>query len=153
MPSGVSKKVPFDLQDFTPYLLNQAAEATSRGFEAYYRSKYGMLRSEWRVVFHLGHHGELTAKDICARARIHKTKVSRAVQALEDKRFLLRKERAEDRRHEDLFLTAAGCRVFDDLSREAQRFDAALLEGFSLAQREQLQHFLRRLAERHTSKR
>ena len=153
MPSEVSKKVPFDLQNFTPYLLNQAAEATSRGFEAYYRSKYGMLRSEWRVVFHLGHYGELTAKDICVRARIHKTKISRAVQALENKRFLLRKERAEDRRHEDLLLTAAGHRVFDDLSREAQRFDATLLEGFSLAQREQLRRFLRTLAERHASKR
>ncbi len=32
----------FDLQDFLPYLLNQAAEATSRGFQATYRARYGL---------------------------------------------------------------------------------------------------------------
>ena len=45
---------PFDLRDFMPYLLNQAADASSRDFQSYYKGKYGMLRTEWRVLFHLG---------------------------------------------------------------------------------------------------
>jgi ATP-dependent Lon protease len=44
-----------------------------------------MLRTEWRVLFHLGIYGEMTATDIVNRARIHKTKVSRAVQKLVDR--------------------------------------------------------------------
>jgi len=81
---------PFDLIHFLPYILNQAAEASSLGFQQVYKQRYGMLRTEWRVLFHLGRYGEMTAKDICERARIHKTKISRAVKALEDRRFLVR---------------------------------------------------------------
>ena len=114
----------FDLQDFLPYLMNQAAEALSLDFQRHYKGKYGMLRTEWRVLFHLGRYGEMTAKDICDRARMHKTKVSRAVAALEAKRYLTRTRQEEDRRSETLRLTQAGTRVFRDLYEEAARFDA-----------------------------
>ena len=136
----------FDLRDFMPYLLNQAADATSRDFETHYKEKYGMLRTEWRVVFHLGRYGELTAKDICDHARIHKTKVSRAVRALEEKRFLRRKERAEDRRHEALILTAQGKSVYDDLYRAAQEFDDALMADVSPEDRAVMHRILIKLA-------
>lgn len=122
----MSENSTFDLRDFMPYLLNQAAEETSRAFSETYRKKYGMLQTEWRVLFHLGRYGDMTAKDICDRARIHKTKVSRAVHALEEKRFLSRKTRPDDRRHEVLSLTKQGLRVFGDLNLSAQAFDATL---------------------------
>ena len=137
----------FDLNGFVPYLLNQAAEETSRGFETYYKSRFGMLRAEWRVVFHLGHYGPMTAKEICTRARMHKTKISRAVQALEDKRYLKRKADDEDRRQETLSLTATGQEVFKDLVAEAQRFDAQLLRGFSAEETTQIRRILSRLAQ------
>ena len=60
----------FDLQDFLPYLLNQAAEATSKGFHATYKAAYGMTRTQWRVLAHLGKFGAMTARDICARSHI-----------------------------------------------------------------------------------
>ena len=41
----------FDVSLFLPYLLNQAAEQTSVGFQENYRERYGMLRTEWRVCF------------------------------------------------------------------------------------------------------
>ena len=42
----------FDLQLFLPYLLNQAAEESSLSFQRVYKDRYGMLRTEWRVLFH-----------------------------------------------------------------------------------------------------
>ena len=72
----------FDLLDFLPYLLNLAAEEASLGFQTLYKTRYGMLRTEWRVLFHLGIYGEMTATEIGERARMHKTKISRAVQKL-----------------------------------------------------------------------
>ena len=78
----------FDLRFFLPYLLNQAAEESSLAFQQVYKGRYGMLRTEWRVLFHLGIYGEMTAKEIGERARMHKTKISRAVQRLADRRFL-----------------------------------------------------------------
>jgi DNA-binding MarR family transcriptional regulator len=122
----MTDKPSFDLRDFTPYLLNQAAEATGMRFKSFYKSKYGMLRTEWRVLFHLGFYGDMTAKEICDRAGLHKTKVSRAVSALAQKRFLDRNEMPEDRRHEQLSLTAQGQRAFQDLVGDAQAFDDQL---------------------------
>ena len=137
----------FSLQDFMPYLLNQAAEATSLSFQEYYKAKYGMLRTEWRVLFHLGRYGSLTAKAICVRASIHKTKVSRAVATLEKRRFLLRDTLETDRRHEVLSLTKHGKTAFDDLVQEAQRYNTTLMAGYSEAEQEVLCRFLQNVAQ------
>lgn len=104
-----------DLSNFLPYLLFQAGELTSLNFQAHYRSRYGMLRTEWRVLFHLGSKGGQTAKQICDSAMLHKTKVSRAVNALEAKRFLSRQKVENDLRSEVLLLTKQGQKTFSDL--------------------------------------
>ena len=140
------KNSDFDLQDFLPYLLNQAAEASSYDFQRYYKGRYGMLRTEWRVLFHLGRYGKMTAKEICDRASLHKTKVSRAVGALETKRFLTRTELPNDRRHEQLDLTKAGQAAYRDLSHEAARFDANLVQNISQADQDVLRRCLRQIA-------
>ncbi len=137
----------FDLKDFTPYLLNLAAETSSAGFQTYYKDRYGMLRTEWRVLFHLGRYGPMTAKEICDRARIHKTKVSRAVSALENKRFLSRKEQTNDRRLETLSLTTNGENAYQDLFREAARFDQEMMSTFTEKEQAILRKCLIQIAE------
>jgi DNA-binding MarR family transcriptional regulator len=117
----MSTDAQFELSDFTPYLLNAAAEAQSLRFSKVYKDRYGMLRTEWRVLFHLGRYGPMSAREISRRAGIHKTKVSRAVAALERKRFLERRESAGDRRVEILSLRAPGRAAFADLSRQRRR--------------------------------
>ena len=142
----MSKGDAFDLGDFLPYLLNRAAEETSLGFRACYRERYGMLRTEWRVLFHLGRHGAMTARDVCARARLHKTKVSRAVKALEAKRFLSRAVSEHDRRLETLTLTRGGRAAYRDLAGAACRYDAELASLFDADEARVLRRCLRRLA-------
>ena len=127
----MTDKTNFDLQDFLPYALNRAAEVSSRDFQQIYKDRYGMLRTEWRVLFHLGRYGPMTAKAICDRATVHKTKVSRAVAALGDKRYLTRKTQSVDRRHETLQLTRRGEDVFADLDRAAREYDAKLAARFT----------------------
>ena len=136
----------FDLEEFLPYALNRAAEAASRGFQAIYKARYGMLRTEWRVLAHLGRYGEMTARDICTRAGLHKTKVSRAVKSLEERRFLIRRTVPADRRQEVLSLTAAGQLAFRHLAEEARRYDAALAASLPPAELAALRRGLRRLA-------
>lgn len=120
----------FDLSAFLPYMLNQAAEAASAGFQGAYRDRYGMLRTEWRVMFHLARFGEMTASGIGRSARIHKTKVSRAVRALEEKRFLIRRLSPDDRRVEALSLSRAGGEAFRAIAATAAVYDAALWGQF-----------------------
>jgi DNA-binding MarR family transcriptional regulator len=105
-----------------------------------------MLRTEWRVLFHLGRYGAMTATVICERASLHKTKVSRAVHALEQKRFLIRTPKENDRRHETLSLTRKGQVVYADLFEAAKTYDAALSAHFTSQEREILNRCLEKIA-------
>ena len=116
----------FSLDGFLPYLLSQAAEAVGRQFAATYRDRYGMLNTEWRVLAHLGQQDGLTAKQIGTLAQVHKTKVSRAVAALEAKRFVARTTTDRDRRSASLTLTRAGRAAYWDLTGIARAHDRRL---------------------------
>lgn len=141
----MAKPAEFNLEDFLPYLLNQAAEATSRSFHATYRAAYGMTRTQWRVLANLGRFGSMTARDICAISHIEKTKVSRAVSALEEEGLLSRTTSEADRRAEILSLTDRGREVFADLGQRALSYDRALRERLGPAFAAQLDDLLRRI--------
>ena len=140
------KDSEFALQDFLPYLLNQAAEESSLAFQKAYKNRYGMLRTEWRVLFHLGMYNRMTARDISQRAKIHKTKISRAVAKLAERRWVSRSRDESDRRAEHLELTAAGRGVYDDLRKQARAYDQKLTKGFSAGDVALLRRMLRQLA-------
>lgn len=118
----------FDLDDFLPYRLSRASERVSHGFAAQYRQKYKMTRPEWRTLAALGTYRRLTATQIGAHSSMHKTKVSRAVRALEQRRWLKRKEDAVDRRVEHLELTPLGARYYEEVAELARRYERQLLE-------------------------
>lgn len=136
----------FDLETFLPYLLNQAAETSGLEFQRLYKDRYGLLRTEWRVLFHLGMYGRMTAKEIGLRARVHKTKISRAVHSLVQRRFLTRNRDEHDRRMEHLELTKAGRAAYRDLRAAAQAYDENLLSRFSPEEADQLKRLLGILA-------
>ncbi|MGR3617294.1 MAG: MarR family winged helix-turn-helix transcriptional regulator [Paracoccaceae bacterium] len=142
----MTEKNDFALRDFLPYLLNRAAEESSLAFQQVYKDRYGMLRNEWRVLFHLGLNGQMTAKDIGDQARIHKTKISRAVQKLTEKRFVSRTRDESDRRSEHLTLTPAGEAAYRDLRGVAQAYDENLTRQFTNGEVILLRMMLRRLS-------
>ena len=137
----------FDLDLFLPYLLNQAAEATSAAFQVHYRAEYGMTRTQWRVMANLGKHGAMTAVEICRTTFTDKTKVSRAVLALESSGMLVRGVVAGDRRQESLTLTKAGQDAFAVLGQRALAFDRALQDRLGAQQATALADMLRGLAD------
>ena len=136
---------PFDLETFLPYLLNQAAEATSHGFQSLYRDRYGFTRTQWRVLANLGKFGSMTARDICVISHIEKTKVSRAVAALEGGGMLSRIPSKTDRRAEVLSLTAKGQATFSELGALAVGFDQHLRDSLGTREAEMLVAILRKL--------
>jgi DNA-binding MarR family transcriptional regulator len=142
----MSKIRTFDMHKFLPYLLNQASEKSGLAFERHYKARYGMLRAEWRVMFHLGSFGSLSATDITFRALMHKTKISRAVRALELKGFLKRARQKLDRRSETLQLTALGFRAFEKLRIVAGEFDKEICKGLPEADLMVLRKCLSKLA-------
>lgn len=115
------------LETFLPYRLNRLAMAVSQQFRAVYGPHHDLTVPEWRVLATLAQFGTMTAKAIGAHSAMHKTKVSRAVRALEERRWLARSQNDRDRREEGLALTAAGLRVYAEIVPRALAFEAKLL--------------------------
>jgi len=76
---------------------------------------------------------------------LHKTKVSRAVNALEKKRYLSRKQMEDDRRFEMLSLTKNGNIVYKDLTEKAGTFNEMLTSNFSTKETELLTSALKKI--------
>ncbi|MCO5133625.1 MAG: MarR family transcriptional regulator [Phyllobacteriaceae bacterium] len=124
--TGRKQDKAFELEGFIPFRLNQAAERVSLDFAKLYRKAYGMTRPQWRTLANLGQHGRLTARQICDLSIQHKTKVSRAVADLEERKWLKRSTNPQDRREEWLELTSGGRAVFSELSRLGREQDRKL---------------------------
>jgi DNA-binding MarR family transcriptional regulator len=117
------------LERFLPYRLNRIASAVSRDFKAVYGRHYDLTVPEWRVLATLGEFEEMGATAIGAHSSMHKTKVSRAVRALEGRRWLKRREAPRDRREELLSLTRLGQEAYAEIIPRALAFERSLLQG------------------------
>ena len=137
-----------ELERFLPYRLNVVAESVSRALSRLYAERYGIGVPEWRVMATLGEYERMTAKQVGAHSRMHKTKVSRAVAALEDKGLIERELNEEDMREAFVALTGRGLRVYQDLAPRALAFERVLDKTLGAGERAHLDAILRRLEER-----
>ena len=88
-----------------------------------------------------------TATQIGAQANMHKTKVSRAVFALEARKWLARSTDETDRRVEWLHLTRSGRAQFAKLSQSARLFESELVAELGDKATRQLLSALTRIEE------
>ena len=116
------------LEAFLPYRLNRIAAAVSQDFRSVYGPHHDLTIPEWRVLATLGQSEKISAKEIGRHSSMHKTKVSRAVRALEERRWLTRRESEEDRREEILSLTTQGRKVYNDIVPKALAFEKQILD-------------------------
>jgi DNA-binding MarR family transcriptional regulator len=117
-----------ELEAFLPYRLNRIAAAISQDFRAVYGPHHDLTIPEWRVLATLGQFEAMSAKDIGRHSAMHKTKVSRAVRALEERRWLRRRASEEDRREEILTLTAQGQKAYRQIVPKALAFERRILD-------------------------
>lgn len=115
------------LEHFLPYRLNRLSSAVSQQFRAVYGPHHDLTVPEWRVLATLAQFETMTAKAIGKHSSMHKTKVSRAVRALEERRWLVRRESEQDRRQESLSLTAPGLHAYGEIVPRALAFEAGIL--------------------------
>lgn len=137
------------LEHFLPYRLNRIAAAVSQDFRSVYGPHHDLTIPEWRVLATLGQFEEISAKEIGQHSSMHKTKVSRAVRALEERRWLKRRESEGDRREAILTLTALGQKAYREIVPKAVAFERHILDEFGsdsislMAALERLEHIFR----------
>ena len=123
------------LKAYLPYRLNYLAEMTSEATRPIYRKRHGLTRPEWRVLVNLAEVDSLTATELCARVPLHKTKVSRALAALEARGWTTRETDAQDRRVAHARLTGRGRQAFDRIRPEMEAATEALLAPLTAEER------------------
>jgi DNA-binding MarR family transcriptional regulator len=139
---------PLKLEDFLPYRLNVVATLVSQALSRIYAERYDIGIPEWRVLVTLGQYGVMTGKQIGAHSHMHKTKVSRAVAQLEQRKFVSRRTNRADLRESFLSLTAAGRSAYEELAPSALEFSKRLVEVVEPTDRAALDRALRKLSER-----
>lgn len=121
---------PIALEGFLPYRLARLAAEISNQLRHIYKAEHGLTIPEWRALATLGQFGTVTAKTIGAHASMHKTKVSRAISALEARRWVARAQNPEDRREDMLTLTSQGSQAYRKLVPKMREFEDTIVAQF-----------------------
>lgn len=133
------------LEEFVPFRLNRLADAVSVNLSEIYRDRFALEVPEWRVLVTVGQCHEITAQQIVHSTRMHKTRVSRAVSALEERSLLGRTSSHDDGREMRLHLTSAGEHMYRALVPLALERERRLLSCLSDSQRRTFLAALRQL--------
>jgi DNA-binding MarR family transcriptional regulator len=134
------------LERFLPYRLNVLASLTSNALAQIYAERFGLSIPGWRVIATLGQYDYRTARDIAAHGVMHKSTVSRAVSALEQRGLIVRKANQDDRREELLALTAEGREIYEALAPQALAFEDRFVSVLTAEEQELLASLIDRLS-------
>lgn len=137
----------FDLEQFLPFILNQTAEITSKAFQSAYRDRFGLSRTQWRVLAIAGRYENLTSRAICDIAHEEKSRVSRAVSGLVEQGFITREVSNEDKRAEFLYLTEKGRQTREQVGQVALEFDRQLRDMLGVRNDQTLRDLLQRIGQ------
>jgi DNA-binding MarR family transcriptional regulator len=135
------------LEEFLPHRLNVLSSLVSQALTRVY-DRYGISIPEWRVLVTLGENGVMTGKAVGAQTHMHKTKVSRAVAQLQQRKFVSRRPNRADLRESLLSLTPAGRAVYEELAPSALEFMDRLAEVVAPLDRPAFDRAMRELTRR-----
>lgn len=147
-----------ELDGFIPYRLNMLASLVADRFArsyASYSERFGIDGPRWRVISFLGErrhldrdHPAMTARDICAKTRMTKAMVSRAIGELESTGLIRRHPNENDRREAFLEVTGSGMRVYRTIAPVARKFQEQLFADLTSYERRMLFHIIDKLQDK-----
>lgn len=146
--AAIGEHAPLKLEQFLPYQLNVVASLVSQALSRVYARRYRIGVPEWRVLVTLGQYAVMTGKAVGAHTHMHKTKVSRAVALLENRKLLVRRANRADKRESLLSLTATGRAIYEELAPHALDFARRLIEILAPEDREAFNRAVNQLTER-----
>jgi len=143
-PTGMALK----LEEFLPYRLSVLANLTAQALSHVDAGAADIGGPEWRILVTLGQFGVMTGKAVGQHSQMHKTKVSRAVALLEERKLVARRTNRSDLRESLLSLTPSGRALYAELVPDAIAFATDLERAIDPADRPAFERTLTRLTER-----
>lgn len=103
--------------------------------------------SEMQLLRHVGFHGEVSQRHLAETLGVDKAMISRTLQRLEEKGYLLRKEDEKDARSKTVVALPPAYEIHTEGRGLAEQFYDAVTEEFSEEEMELLDRLLQKMAE------
>jgi DNA-binding MarR family transcriptional regulator len=130
---------------FVPYRMVNLATNISNALSKIYRTEFDVSNAEWRILARLAEHEKLIAKDVGKVTFMDKSKVSRAVSALEDKGLLLREKDEKDNRAAYFSLTSEGRDLYHKIAPKALDWEKELIDSLDVSEYRDLMRIMEKL--------
>lgn len=133
------------LNQFIPYRMVNLAKRISDSCAEIYMHDFGLSIPEWRVLARLAEHDRQIARDLGSVTFMDKSKVSRAVNSLDDKGYICKEKDREDNRVSYLSLTASGRALYQQIAPRALDWEARLISTLDISEYRDLMRILEKL--------
>jgi DNA-binding MarR family transcriptional regulator len=133
------------LSQFVPYRMVHLASNISLALSKIYKQEFNISIPEWRVLAQLAEQQKLYSKDIGEITSMDKSKVSRAVKALESKNYLIRQTDKKDNRAAYLSLTVKGNSLYQKIAPKALQWERQLIGVLKASEFKDLMNVLGKL--------
>jgi DNA-binding MarR family transcriptional regulator len=140
-----SKAEIVQLEQFVPYRMVHLAANISVALSKIYKQEFDITIAQWRVLAQLAEQQKLYSKDIGAITSMDKSKVSRAVKALESKGYIQRKTDSKDNRAAYLSLTEKGKALYKNIAPKALQWERQFIAVLESKEHKELMKILEKL--------
>jgi len=134
-----------ELARFIPYRLAALASKVVDSCADMYSRQFGVTIAQWRVLAVLAEHDTLHSKAIGEIASMDKSKVSRAVQQMEDRQLLVRQKDPSDNRASFLSLTEAGYDLYFQIVPQVKQWEEEFMSGVDESEHDNVLKFIDQL--------
>ncbi len=142
-----NKKNILQLERFLPYKLATLSNRISSAIAALYEQQFNISLPEWRVMAILGEYPNISARQVAFRTAMDKVAVSRAVNKLLDRGFLVRDMADDDRRRSILSLSDSGAEAYDRIVPLALSYEKQIIDQIDHDDLDELYALLDKLEE------
>ena len=133
------------LNQFVPYRMVHLASNISLALSKIYKQTFDITIPEWRVLAQLAEQQKLYSKDIGEITSMDKSKVSRAVKALETKDYLIRQTDKQDNRAAYLSLSVKGQGLYQKIAPKALQWEKQFMSVLEASEHRNLMKVLDKL--------
>ena len=133
------------LNQFVPYRMVQLASNISLALSKIYKQTFDITIPEWRVLAQLAEQQKLYCKDIGEITSMDKSKVSRAVKALESKDYLIKQTDKKDNRAVYLSLSVKGQSLYQKIAPKALQWEKQFMSVLEASEHRNLMKVLDKL--------
>ncbi|MFN3738971.1 MarR family winged helix-turn-helix transcriptional regulator [Hydrogenophaga sp.] len=129
---------PRQQADLLLYRLYRLHTTAGRQIVQMCEGEFGMTRREWRVLSFVAEHEGVASSELAQHAMLDRARTSRTLTLLAEKKLIERRPKPSDRREVHMHLTEEGRRVYAAIAPRVAAYNSAMVDGLSLAERQQL---------------